>query len=122
MISRYSRPLFSKIWSDENKFQKWLEVEIAVCEAQADLGYIPKSAVANIKARARFDAARVLEIEAEVKHDVIAFLTNVAEYVGEDARHIHLGMTSNDVLDTSLSLQIREAGQISSRRGNPGVA
>ncbi|MCK6543843.1 adenylosuccinate lyase [bacterium] len=112
MITRYTRPELGKIWSDENKFQKWLDVEIAVCEAQADLGYIPGDALAAIKSRARFDTARVLEIEAEVKHDVIAFLTNVAEYVGEPSRFIHLGMTSNDVLDTSLSLTIREAGNI----------
>jgi adenylosuccinate lyase len=112
MISRYSRPLLAKIWSDENKFQKWLDVEIAVCEAQAELGTIPRSALDAIKRRARFDTARVLEIEAEVKHDVIAFLTNVAEYVGEDSRFVHLGMTSNDVLDTSLSLLIRETGHI----------
>lgn len=112
MISRYSRPEFVKIWSDENKFQKWLEVEIAVCEVQAALGFIPQSAVEHIKKTARFDTARVLEIEADVKHDVIAFLTNVAEYVGENSRFIHLGMTSNDVLDTSLSLVLREAGTI----------
>lgn len=112
MITRYTRPELGKIWSDENKFQKWLDVEIAVCEAQADLGYIPGDALAAIKSLARFDTARVLEIEAEVKHDVIAFLTNVAEYVGEPSRFIHLGMTSNDVLDTSLSLTIREAGNI----------
>jgi adenylosuccinate lyase len=112
MIARYSRAEFARIWSDENKFQKWLEVEIAVCEAQAELGFIPKEAVKHIKASAQFNTARVLEIEAEVKHDVIAFLTNVAEYVGENSRFIHLGMTSNDVLDTSLSLVLREAGGI----------
>ncbi|MBL7995535.1 adenylosuccinate lyase [bacterium] len=112
MITRYTRPAFAKIWSDENKFQKWLEVEIAVCAAQAELGYIPQSAIDSIRNKAKFDTSRVLEIESEVKHDVIAFLTNVAEYVGEDARYIHLGMTSNDVLDTSLSLLLREAGEI----------
>ena len=112
MIKRYSRPELNHIWSDENKFQKWLDVEIAVCEAQAEFGFIPQEAVHIIKAKAKFDTNRVLEIEAEVKHDVIAFLTNVAEYVGENSRFIHLGMTSNDVLDTSLSLILREAGQI----------
>lgn len=112
MIKRYSRPELNHIWSDENKFQRWLDVEIAVCEAQAEFGFIPQEAVHIIKAKAKFDANRVLEIESEVKHDVIAFLTNVAEYVGENSRFIHLGMTSNDVLDTSLSLILREAGQI----------
>ncbi len=112
MINRYTRPLFKKIWSDENKFQKWLDVEIAVCSAQTELGSIPKSAMANIKSRAKFDPTRVLEIEMEVKHDVIAFLTNVAEHVGEDARFIHLGLTSNDVLDTSLALLMRDAGTL----------
>lgn len=112
MITRYTRPEFKKIWSDENKFQKWLDVEIAVCEAQAELGFIPQSAVTNIKKKAQFDTGRVLEIEEDVKHDVIAFLTNVAEYVGEDSRFIHLGMTSNDVLDTALSLILRQAGSI----------
>lgn len=112
MIARYTRPELARIWSDENKFQKWLDVEVAVCEAQAELGFIPQNAITNIKNKARFNTARVLEIEAEVKHDVIAFLTNVAEYVGDDSRFIHLGMTSNDVLDTSLSMQMREAGEI----------
>ncbi|MBL7958634.1 adenylosuccinate lyase [bacterium] len=112
MITRYTRPEFAKIWSDENKFQKWLDVEIAVCVAQAELGFIPQSAIASIKNKAKFNTSRVLEIESEVKHDVIAFLTNVAEYVGEDSRYIHLGMTSNDVLDTSLSILLREAGEI----------
>lgn len=112
MITRYTRPEFGKIWSDENKFQKWLDVEIAVCVAQAELGLIPQSAIDSIKNKAKFNTSRVLEIETEVKHDVIAFLTNVAEYVGEDSRYIHLGMTSNDVLDTSLSILLREAGEI----------
>ena len=110
MIDRYTRKPLARIWSDENKFTKWLEVELAVCEAQAELGYIPKDAVTRIKKKATFDVNRVLEIEREVKHDVIAFLTNVAEEVGPDARFIHLGMTSNDVLDTSLSLVMQEAG------------
>ncbi len=112
MIVRYTRPAMGKVWSEENKFQKWLDVELAVCQAQADLGYIPQDANTNIQSKAKFDTNRVLEIEQEVKHDVIAFLTNVAEYVGDDSRFIHLGMTSNDVLDTSLSLVLREAGEI----------
>lgn len=94
------------IWTDSYRFQTWLQVEIAVCEAQADLGYIPADAVREIKAKANFDVKRVLEIEAQVRHDVIAFLTNVNEYVGDAGRYIHLGMTSSDVLDTALSLQM----------------
>jgi len=95
-----------ELWTDDYKLKTWLQVEIAVCEAQAELGYIPAAAVDEIKAKAKFDPARVLEIEREVKHDVIAFLTNVNEYVGDAGRYIHLGMTSSDMLDTALSLQL----------------
>ncbi len=95
-----------EIWTDEYKFKTWLQVEIAVCEAQAEMGYIPAAAVAEIKAKADFKVDRILEIEAEVRHDVIAFLTNVNEYVGDAGRYIHLGMTSSDVLDTALALQM----------------
>ncbi|BAD79388.1 adenylosuccinate lyase [Synechococcus elongatus PCC 6301] len=94
------------LWTDTYKLKTWLQVEIAVCEAQAELGYIPADAVETIKAKANFDPARVLEIEQEVRHDVIAFLTNVNEYVGDAGRYIHLGMTSSDVLDTGLALQM----------------
>ena len=109
LIERYTLPEMGAIWSDEYKLQTWLKVEIAVCEAQAELGYIPKAAVEEIKAKARFDVNRVLEIEKEVKHDVIAFLTNVNEYVGDAGRYIHLGMTSSDMLDTAFSLQMLES-------------
>jgi adenylosuccinate lyase len=95
-----------ELWTEAYKLKTWLQVEIAVCEAQAELGYIPQEAVDTIKAKATFDPARVLEIEQEVKHDVIAFLTNVNEYVGDAGRYIHLGMTSSDVLDTALALQL----------------
>lgn len=110
MIERYSRPEMAEIWIDQNKFATWLKVEILVCEALAELGEIPKEALANIKAKANFDKSRVLEIEETVKHDVIAFLTNVAEYVGPDSRYIHLGMTSSDLVDTALSSLMRQAG------------
>ena len=106
MIERYTLPEMGELWTDEYKFKTWLQVEIAVCEAQAELGYIPPEAVAEIKAKASFDPQRILAIEAEVRHDVIAFLTNVNEYVGEAGRYIHLGMTSSDMLDTALSLQL----------------
>jgi len=101
-----------QLWSEQTKFQTFLDVEIAVCEVQAELGKIPVGALADIKAKARFDIARMHEIEAEVKHDVIAFLTNLAEYVGENSRFIHLGLTSSDVIDTALALQLRQAGQM----------
>lgn len=106
MIERYTLPEMGNLWTDEYKLQTWLEVEIAVCEAQAELGKIPAEAVAEIKAKAAFDIRRVLEIEQEVRHDMIAFLTNVNEYVGDAGRFIHLGLTSSDVLDTALALQL----------------
>ncbi len=106
MIERYTLPAMGELWTDRYKFKTWLQVEIAVCEAQAELGYIPAEAVETIKAKADFDPDRILEIEAEVRHDVIAFLTNVNEYVGDAGRYIHLGMTSSDVLDTALALQL----------------
>ena len=95
-----------ELWTETSKLKTWLQVEIAVCEAQAELGYIPASAVEEIKANANFDPKRVLEIEAEVRHDMVAFLSNVNEYVGDAGRYIHLGLTSSDVLDTALALQL----------------
>ena len=106
MIERYTLPEMGEIWTDNYKLKTWLQVEIAVCEAQAELGYTPQEAVDEIKAKANFDPQRVLEIEEEVRHDVIAFLTNVNEYVGDAGRYIHLGLTSSDVLDTGLALQM----------------
>lgn len=106
VIERYTLPEMGEIWTDNFKLKTWLQVEIAVCEAQAELGYIPQGAVDEIKDKADFDLQRVLEIEAEVRHDVIAFLTNVNEYVGDAGRYIHLGLTSSDVLDTGIALQM----------------
>ncbi len=97
------------IWSDEAKFQSWLDVEIAACEANWKLGNIPDEAIEEIRKKANFDQHRILEIEAEVRHDVIAFLTNVNEYVGDSGRYIHVGMTSSDVLDTGLALQLKKS-------------
>ncbi|MDD5288751.1 MAG: adenylosuccinate lyase [Dehalococcoidales bacterium] len=111
MIERYSRPAMKKIWSDENKFNKWLEVEIAACEAWAQLGVIPRSAIPKIKL-ARVNLKRMDEILKETHHDVTAFLNTVAESIGEESRYIHLGMTSSDVMDTALSLQLIEASDI----------
>ncbi len=109
MIARYTRPDMAKIWEAENRFRIWLEIETLACEAQAELGVIPKEVVPVIRAKGDFDIARIDAIEAEVKHDVIAFLTSVAEYVGPEARFIHQGMTSSDVLDTCLSVQLVQA-------------
>jgi adenylosuccinate lyase len=112
VIKRYTRKVMEQIWSDENRYQKWLDVEVAVCEAWASIGKIPKESLENIKSRAAFTVARIEEIEEVTKHDVIAFVSTVAEYVGEDARFIHMGMTSSDVLDTAFALQLKESGQI----------
>lgn len=101
-----------KIWEDSNKFSIWLEIEILACEAQAEQGVIPKEAVKAIREKASFDIARIDKIEQEVKHDVIAFLTNVGEYVGPESRFIHLGMTSSDVLDTCLAVQMKQSGEL----------
>jgi len=109
MIERYSRPEMTHIWTAENRFRIWLEIETLACEAQAELGVIPKEVVPVIRAKGDFDIARIDAIELEVKHDVIAFLTSVAEYVGPEARFIHQGMTSSDVLDTCLSVQLVQA-------------
>jgi adenylosuccinate lyase len=106
MIERYTLPAMGNLWTEVYKLQTWLQVEVAVCESQAELGYIPQEAVEEIKAKANFDLDRVQAIEAEVRHDVIAFLTNVTEYVGEAGRYIHLGLTSSDMLDTALALQL----------------
>jgi adenylosuccinate lyase len=99
----------ARIWDAENRYAKWLEVEIAACEAMAEEGLIPPESLDNIKKKARFSVDRILQIEEETKHDVIAFLTNVAEYVGPDSRFIHLGLTSSDILDTSFAMLLRDA-------------
>lgn len=113
MIERYSREEVKKIWDLDSKFDYYLKVEIAVCEAYAELGQIPKKDVEEIKKLAKFDLKRIDEIEAEVNHDVIAFLTNVNENLGEDlAKHVHVGLTSSDVIDTAMALQIQDAGKI----------
>lgn len=112
MIDRYSRPEMSVLWSVENKFSKMLQVEIAVAKAQSELGIIPKKAYKTILRKSKFNVKRILEIEAVTKHDVIAFVSNVAENVGKDGKYIHYGLTSSDVLDTAFSLQIQEAGGV----------
>ena len=109
MIERYSLPEMAAVWSDEARYQRWLEVELAACEANCELGRIPPEAMEQIRAKASFQVERILQIEAQVRHDVIAFLTNLNEQVGSAGRYIHMGMTSSDVLDTALALQMKAA-------------
>jgi adenylosuccinate lyase len=112
MIDRYSRKEIKQIWDNKNKFRIWLDIEIAACEARAELGHIPAEDLRTIKEKADFDLARIDQIEAEVHHDVIAFLTSVSEFVGEPSRHIHFGLTSSDIGDTALCMQMKQAGEI----------
>jgi adenylosuccinate lyase len=112
MIPRYTRAEMARIWEPENRFRIWLEIETLACEAQAELGVIPRAAVKVIRDKGNFDIPRIDAIELEVKHDVIAFLTSVAEFVGPEARFIHQGMTSSDVLDTCLSVQLTQAADL----------
>ena len=111
MIERYSRPRMKRVWSDENKFDKWLEVEIAVCEAWAESGVIPREAVPKIKL-ARVNIKRMEEILKETHHDMTAFLGSVSESLGDESRFVHLGLTSSDVIDTALSLQLVDAAEL----------
>ena len=112
MIPRYALPKMSKIWTDENKFRIWFEIEANACDAQAELGVIPSEAAKIIREKGQFEIDRINEIEKEVKHDVIAFLTNLAEHIGPEARFIHQGLTSSDILDTCLSIQLLQASDI----------
>ncbi|MCC7159705.1 MAG: adenylosuccinate lyase [Ignavibacteria bacterium] len=112
MIERYTLPEIAGIWSEENKFSIWLKIEIFASEANNKLGIVPAKALKSIKTKARFNVKKINKIESVVKHDVIAFLTNVGSYVGPDSRFIHYGMTSSDVLDTALSVQMKEAGEL----------
>ena len=112
MIPRYTLPEMASIWEPKNKFKIWLKIEIFACEALAERGEVPKSALKDIQEKSAFKVERIDEIEREVKHDVIAFLTNLAEHVGDEARFVHQGMTSSDVLDTCLSVQLMQAADI----------
>src|SRR5919199_2137782 len=112
MISRYTLPEMGALWSEQNKFQKWLDVEIAVCEVHAEMGVVPQEALAEIKARAAFTVERINEIEKTTDHDVIAFTTNLAESIGDAARFVHYGLTSSDVVDTANALLLRDACDI----------
>ena len=112
MIARYSLPDMAEIWTEQAKFEAWLQVELAVCRSMAKFGLIPQEAVKVISERARFDIDRILEIEAEVHHDVIAFLTVISESIGPEAQYLHRGMTSSDVLDTALAIQLKKTGDL----------
>lgn len=112
MIPRYTRPEMAAIWAEDNKFKIWLEVETLALEKMADMGIVPKSAAKALREKGNFDIARINEIEKEVKHDVIAFLTSVAEFVGEESRYVHQGMTSSDVIDTSFAVQLTQSADL----------
>ncbi len=112
MIERYTLPEMGNIWTDQSKYQTWLDVELAACEANWQLGKIPDDAIKQIRDKANFDSKRIIEIELEVRHDVIAFLTSVNEFVGDAGRFIHVGMTSSDVLDTGLAIQLKKATKL----------
>ncbi|MCX7917431.1 MAG: lyase family protein, partial [bacterium] len=110
MIPRYTRKEMAEIWSEENKFKKYLDIEIAVLEAWSELGVVPKDSLERIKKNVKVNIERINEIEKITNHDVIAFVEQISETVGEDGRYIHLGLTSSDVIDTSFALILREAG------------
>ncbi|MFN7824292.1 MAG: lyase family protein, partial [Pseudobdellovibrionaceae bacterium] len=112
MIARYTRPEMGMVWDIDSRFSKMLDVEITVAEVQAKLGIIPKAAAVQIKKKGQFSVKRIHELEKQTKHDVIAFVSNVAENVGPHGRFVHFGMTSSDVLDTAFSLQVRDAGMV----------
>src|SRR6186997_2553051 len=116
MITRYTLPEMGALWSEQNKFQKWLDVEIAVCEVHAEMGTIPRDALEEIKARAQFKVQRINEIEKTTNHDVIAFTTNLAESIGEASRFVHYGLTSSDVVDTANALLLRDSADILLRK------
>ena len=117
MIERYTLPEMGALWSDQNKFQKWLDVELAVCEVHAEMGTIPQDALAQIKSKAAFTVERINEIEETTNHDVIAFTTNLAENIGEASRFVHYGLTSSDVVDTANALLLRDACDILLKKG-----
>ena len=112
MIERYSRKEIKNIWEDQNKYSIWLDIELAAAEAMEKLKIIPKGISKKIKSKAKINVRRILQIEDKVKHDVIAFLTSISEKAGKDAKYLHKGMTSSDVLDTCFNLQLKQSGQI----------
>ena len=112
MIDRYTRQQMARIWTEENKLTKWLDIEIAICEAYAQLGLIPTEDLEAIKTKARFDVKRVQEIEKETKHDVVAFIQSLSESIGPASKWVHMGVTSSDILDTAFSCLLKEAADL----------
>ena len=112
MIERYSRKEIKSIWDDKNKYSIWLNIEVAAAEAMEKLNIIPKGVAKKVKSKAKINVKRILQIEDKVKHDVIAFLTSITEKVGKEARYLHKGMTSSDILDTCFNLQLKQSGEI----------
>ena len=112
MIERYSRKEIKNIWSDHNKYSLWLEIELAAAEAMEKFKIIPRGVTKKVRSRAKINVKRILQIENKVRHDVIAFLTSIIEKAGKDARYLHKGMTSSDVLDTCFNLQLKQSGKI----------
>ena len=112
MIPRYSKNKIANIWSEENKFKIWLEIECLACEAMAKFNFIPKSAAVNIRKKSKFNIKRINELEKQLKHDVISFLANVSENIGEDSKFLHQGLTSSDIVDTAFSIQLTQASDI----------
>ena len=112
MISRYNRPKIEAIWSNENKFRIWTEIECLIAEQLGNLGIIPKKAVMDICKNAKFNVNEIEEIEKETKHDVIAYINNVSNYIGDNSKYFHHGVTSSDIVDTSFSIQLKESSKI----------
>ena len=112
MIERYSRKEIKNIWNDYNRYSIWLQIELAAAEAMEKFKIIPKGVVKKVRSKAKIDPTRILQIEEKVKHDIIAFLTSIAEKTGKEARYLHKGMTSSDVLDTCFNLQLKQSGEI----------
>ena len=112
MIERYSRKELKQIWEDYNKYSIWLKIELAAAEAMEKFNIIPKGVVKKVKSKAKINVKRILDIEKNVKHDVIAFLTSITEKAGSESRHLHKGMTSSDVLDTCFNIQLKQSGEI----------
>ena len=112
MIPRYNRPIIQSIWSDENKFKIWTEIECLIAEKLSELGEIPNQAAEDIRKKAKFNIDEIKEIEKETKHDVVAYINNVSTYIGENSKYFHFGVTSSDIIDTGFSYQLKQTAEI----------
>ena len=112
MIPRYNRPKIQSIWSDENKYKIWTEIECLIAEQLSNIGKIPKNAATDIRKKAKFNVEEIIELEKETKHDVVAYIKNVSKYIGENAKFFHHGVTSSDIIDTSFSIQLKQSAEI----------